>query len=283
MRFLKLSALMGFVAFLMMGNYPRTTPTCRDIIGAMLDSVKNIRTQKCDIKVVEHINDHLNVAESQIKINTSPKKIYYKSILKGNEVLWIQGENKGNARIHASSVPLLNLDLDPYGSIMRKDNHHTIFDLGFQYIASIVANTIVRYPKEFDKHFTYAGSIVWNKTDCYQIAINFPEYKYIEYAVSKGETASSIAEKFSTSDYKIRRKNNLSSYYGTIKEGKKLMVPSPYGNKVIIYIDKKNGMPINVKVYDEEGLFEAYEFTNVKINFMFAPDEFSEKFKGYNF
>ena len=274
---------MGFVAFLMMGNHPRTTLTCRDIIGTMLDSVKNIRTQKCDIKVVEHINDHLNVAESQIKINTNPKKIYYKSILKGNEVLWIQGENNGNARIHARSLPLVNLDLDPYGSIMRKENHHTIFDLGFQYIASIVANTIVRYPKEFDKHFAYAGSIVWNKTDCYQIVISFPEYKYVEYTVSKGETANSIAAKFSTSDYKIRRKNDLSSYYGTIKEGKKLRVPSPYGNKVIIYIDKKNGMPINVKVYDEEGLFEAYEFTNVKINLTFAPDEFSEKYKGYGF
>ncbi len=232
---------------------------------------------------MENINGHLLHAESTLKINFNPKMIYFKSVLKGNELLWVHGKNKGNAVVRSRTLPLVNLDLDPFGSLMRKDNHHTIFDLGFPYIGSIVANTIVKWPKDFDKHFAFAGTITWNHTECYQIIINFPEYKYIEYTVAKGETANSIAGKLSTSDYKIRNKNGLSSYYGSIKEGKKLLVPTPYANKVILYLDKKTYMPINVKIYDDEGLFESYEFYNVKINTAFASDEFSEKFKGYGF
>ncbi len=283
MRFLKLSVLIIIPLLFLAASQPKENLSCREIVSHLLDSIKNIRTQHCDVKSVERINGHLFFAESRLKLNVNPKMIYYKSILKGNEVLWVQGENKGNARVHARSLLLINLDLDPYGSLMRKDNHHTIFDLGFPYIGSIIANTIVKSPKDFDKHFAFAGTLTWNHTECYQIVISFSEYRYVEYTAVKGETANGIAKKFSTSDFKIRNKNGLSSYYGFIKEGKKLLVPTPYGNKVIVYIDKKTYMPVNVKIYDEEGLFESYEFYNVKINTTFASDEFSENFKEYAF
>jgi hypothetical protein len=265
------------------GSHSKENLSCREIVSHLLDSIKNIRTQHCDVKSVEHINGHLLFAESILKMNMNPKKIYYKNIFKGNEVLWIQGKNKENATVHSRTLPLINLNLDPYGNLMRKDSHHTIFDLGFPYIGSIIANTIVKSPKDFDKHFAYPGTIVWNHIECYQVIISFPEYKYIEYTAVKGETANSIAKKFSTSDFKIRNKNGLPSYDGFIKEGKKLLIPTSYGNKVIVYVDKKTYMPISVKIYDEEGLFEDYAFYNVKINTAFASDEFSEKFKGYGF
>lgn len=282
MRFVRLIVLVSIPFFYLAGSRPNENLTCKEIVTHLLDSIKNIKTQRCEVKSIEHINGQLFFAESILKLNVNPKMIYYKSVLKGNEVLWIQGANKGNAKIHSRSFPI-NLDLDPYGSLMRKDNHHTIFDLGFQYIGSIVANTIVKAPKDFDKHFSLAGTLVWNHIECYQVIISFPEYKYVEYTVVKSETANGIAKKFSTSDYKIRNKNGLSSYYGYIKEGKKLLIPTPYGNKVILYVDKKTFMPVCVRIYDEEGLFESYEFYNVKINTAFAADEFSENCKGYGF
>lgn len=283
MRGLKTIVFMVLLGYVVVAAIPRNHVACRDLVNQMLDSIKHIKTQRCDVKVLEHIEGRMMYAESHIKINTSPKKIYYKSVLKGNEALWVQGENKGNAIVHSNSFPLMNLELDPYGSIMRKDNHHTIFDLGFHYIGSIVSTTVLRHPKDFDKHFTCAGSITWNQRDCYQLIINFPEYKYVEHVAVKGETAYGLSLKYGTSEYKIRYKNDLSSYYGPIKEGKKIVIPIPYANKVVIYIDKKLFLPINVKVYDEDGLFEAYEFTNIKINQPFATDEFSVGYKGYNF
>jgi outer membrane lipoprotein-sorting protein len=50
-----------------------------------------------------------------------------------------------------------------------------------------------------------------------------------------------------------------------------------------LLIDKKTLTPVSVKVYDEEGLYEAYEFYNVKINQTFMSDEFLKSYKDYRF
>ena len=261
----------------------RSNPSCREIIEHMLDSIKNIKTQSCSVKATERIGKHILIAESYIKINVSPRKIYFHSPAKGAELLWVEGTNKGNAIVHTKSIPLMSFDLDPFGSIIRKDQHHTIFELGTSYIGVTIANTILKAPKDFDKHFTYAGTATFNNKECYQIIINYPDYKYIEYTTQKGETVTSIAHKLNTSDYKIRYKNDLSSYFGAIKMGKKLSIPVPYSNKGIVLIDKKTYIPISVTVYDEEGLYEAYEFTLMRINHTFKSDEFLKSYKGYRF
>ena len=282
MRFFKILTIF-FISFLFFGAHaPTPNLSCREIIFQMLDSIKKIKTQRYDVKAVERVNGNLKLADSHIKLNINPWKVYFLSP-KGIEILWVQGSNNGDAIVHSSSLPFMNFNLDPYGSVMRKDQHHTIFDLGFPYIGSTIGNTIIKAPKDFDKHFAYAGTLIWNKTECYQIVITYPEYKYIEYTTGKGETVTSIAYKLNTSDYKIRYINELSSYYGTIKEGKKLFIPTPYSNKTIVYIDKKTFIPLSIKVYDEEGLYEAYEFYNVQINTTFAADEFSKNYKGYGF
>lgn len=272
------------LSVLLLGNAHRVEqPSCRQIIDAMLDSIKVIENQTYDVKSIERVNGHLLIAQSHIKINLFPRKIYLINPEKGIEVLWTSGTNKGNATVHSRSIPLMSFELDPLGSIMRKDQHHTIFDLGTTYIGSLIANTILRNPKEFDKHFSYAGTVQWNNNECYQILISYPEYKYIDYTVLAGESVNSIAAKLNTSDYKIRYKNDLSSYFGTIKAGKVLKIPVPYSNRGILYIDKKNYMPVNIKVFDEDGLYEAYEFYNIRNNVAFASNEFSRSFPGYGF
>lgn len=274
----------GMVFFLFAGAHPpANVPSCHEIIDQMLDSIKNIKTQKFNVKSSERVGERILFAESSVKLTMSPRKIYFKSPLKGIEILWVQGANKGNAIVHTPQVPFMNLDLDPLGNMMRKDQHHTIFELGTSYIGSVIANTILKAPKDFDKHFIFAGTVNWDKKECYQIIIEYPDYKYIEHTVVKGETVTSIAHKYHTSDFKIRYKNNLSSYFGTIKEGKKLQIPVPYSNKAIVFIDKKTAMPINIKVYDEGGLYEQYEYYNIRNNVNFAADEFDKKFKEYRF
>ncbi len=278
-----------FICFLLVYTFagadvaPVKTITCREIISQMIDSIKVIKTQRYTVKSTERVDGHLLFAQSNIKINTNPKKIYFFNPEKNIEVLWVQGTNNNDALVHASAMPFMNFNLDPYGSLMRKDQHHTIFDLGFQFVGLTIANTIIKAPKDFDKHFLYAGSILYDNKDCHQVVINYPEYKYVEYITGKGETVTSISQKMNTSDFKIRHINDLSSYFGTIKEGKKLKIPTPYANKAIVYIDKKTALPLSIKIYDEEGLFESYDFTFVNINKPFAENEFSKSYKDYRY
>ena len=148
------TAFCFLVLFVFIGAGKSTkVPSCREIIEQMLDSIKVIKTQRYSVKSTERVEGHLLFAESQVKIVNNPKKIYFFNPKKNIEVLWVQGTNDGNALVHAGSVPLMNFNLDPYGSIMRKDQHHTIFELGFQYVGLTIANTIIKAPKDFDKHF----------------------------------------------------------------------------------------------------------------------------------
>jgi hypothetical protein len=275
--------LIGILYLFAGANWRAETLSCHDIIERMLDSIRSVKTQVNDVKATERVDGHLLFSESHIKVAYGPRKIYFNNPVAGNEVLWVEGTNKGNASVHSRSVPLVNFDLDPYGSIMRKNQHHTIFELGFQYIGATIANTIIKAPKDFDKHFSYAGTLIWTGRECYQVLISYPEYKYVEYITQKGETVTSISQKMSTSDFKIRYKNGLNSYFGAIREGKKLLIPVPYSNKAIVYIDKKTFMPVSVKIYDEEGLYEAYEFYNIRLNVTFAANEFSKNYKDYGF
>lgn len=282
MQFLRLALILSLLPLFTGTAIPPETISCRELLTTMLDSIKAVKTQQYHLKSTERVEAHLLFAESLVKINEYPKKIYFSSLEKGIEVLWVDGTNKGNAIVHARSIPFMNMDLDPYGAIMRKNQHHTIFDLGFHYIGNTIAHTMSK-TKDFDSHFSYAGTLMWNKTECFQLLISYPEYKWIEHITKKGETVTSIAELYNTSDFKIRYKNDLSSYFGAIKEGKKLLIPIPYSNRAILFIDKKRFLPVNLKVYDEEGLFEAYEFYNIRVNKPFAVNEFSKDYKDYNF
>ncbi len=283
MQFCKLTLFIVFSFFFFGSTVPISPISCHELLTTMFDSVAAIKTQQFNLKATERVGKQLLFAESLVKINEYPKKIYFNSTLKGVELLWLQGENRGNAVVHSRNIPLLNMDLDPYGNVMRKDQHHTIFDLGFKYIAKTLSRTFHETKKEGDKHFAFAGTLTWNNTECFQILITYPEYQYIEHITQKGETVTTIASLYNTSDYKIRYKNDLSSYFGTVKPGRKLKIPTPYANRAILFIDKKTFLPVNVKVYDEEGLYEAYEFYNIRINKGFAPDEFSKNYKDYSF
>jgi hypothetical protein len=283
MRFFKPVFFILFAFSFFGASFRTENVSCQELLNTMLDSIRAIKTTRYDLKATERVDNHLLFSESKIKINEQPYKIYFSGREKSIEVLWVENSNGGNAIVHSKSFPFINMDLDPYGAVMRRNQHHTIFDLGFHYIARTLETTIKKSPKDFDKHFAFAGTVTFNKTDCYQVLVTYPEYKYIEHVTQKGETVTSIAHLYNTSDFKIRYKNDLSSYFGAIKEGKRLKVPIPYSNRAIFLIDKKTFLPVSIKIFDEEGLFEAYEFYNVRINKPFAFDEFSKDFKDYDF
>lgn len=51
----------------------------------------------------------------------------------------------------------------------------------------------------------------------------------------------------------------------------------------MVYIDKQNYFPIYQEMWDNKGVFEKYEFKDLKVNPNYAADEFSSGFSGYNF
>ena len=257
----------------------------REIIDKMLSSIDRIKTLKYKIKQFERIEGEMINAEQDIKLSVSPFKVYAYIYLpdEGAEFLWVEGKNDGDAIVNPNGFPYINLNLDPYGKILRKDQHHTIFELGFDYLAQILKAAMARTDDDFDKYCEYKGTIKWNNIDCHVIVIEYDGFKYVPYVVGEGETVLSIAKKLGLSEYMIVNTNPAVDNYDDVKAGQQIKVPNAYAKKTILYIDKRNNLPIYQKMYDEKGLFEIYEFHDLQVNPLIPEEEFTKSYKEYDF
>ncbi len=255
---------------------------CKEILQNTIAAVGKIQTLKFHLKCNERVKGKLFSTESQVKMNASPRKIYI--YLKGPELLWIEGKNNGDALVNPDGFPYMNLNLDPMGNIMRENQHHTINEIGFDYFAGIIKNSIAFADNKFEDFFKCIGVVKCDSHDCYFISAEYPYFKYEDYTVQKGETLVSISKKLKVSDFMILEANaGKVKNYHDVKAGQKIKVPNVYGSKMILYIDKELFIPRVIKVYDDKGLFESYEYHDLLVNSKIPDEEFTKEYKGYKF
>ncbi len=253
----------------------------REILNNVLESIGKIKTMRYNLQCSERIKGKMQHTESQVKLQISPRKLYLS--LKGPEVLWLEGTNDGDALINPGAFPYMNLNLDPFGSLMRKDQHHTIHEMGLHYLAEILKDGIKRAGDKFDKYFVVLGEEKYDGRDCYKLSIAFPDYTWKTYTIKKDETITSIARKLHVSEYMILEKNSEVAWFNDVKTGQVIQVPDAYAKLTILLIDKTLLLPVNNKVFDDKGLFETYEYYNLQINPPISSEEFTKEYKDYNF
>ena len=73
------------------------------------------------------------------------------------------------------------------------------------------------------------------------------------------------------------------TWYNDVKEGQIIKVPNAYAKSTLLLIDKETFLPISNTVFDDQGLYEKYEYVELQINCVILPEEFTKYFKGYNF
>lgn len=248
----------------------------------MNDSIKNVKTLRVKIYALERIENKFLSAKSEVKLQTSPRRLYFLNREKKLEVLYNHGEQNNKALVKPHVFPYMTVSLDPTGNIMRKNQHYTINELGYDFIGRSVALTISK-DKEGLKNFTYYGKVLKNGTYCHFLEYENKNYAYTDYVVGEKETASTIAVKLCVNDYLLRFKNDLLNDFGYLKKGKVIKVPTLYCKKAVLYIDEKLMLPVAISLYDDTGIFENYEFTSVEINKPIREEEFSRNYKEYNF
>jgi outer membrane lipoprotein-sorting protein len=259
----------------------KTITNNRELIDKIFNAVDNVKTMRYKLQCNERIKGRMQYFESKVKLQVSPRKLYLS--LKGPEVLWIQGTNNGDALVNPSSFPYMNLNLDPYGSLMRKDQHHTIHEMGFQYLADILKDGMKKAGDKLDKYFTLVGEDNFYGRPCYKLSITFPEFAWNSYTVKKGENLITIARKLKVSEYMVLMNNPKISWYNDVKEGQIIKVPNAYGKQTLLLIDKETYLPVSNTVFDDQGLYEKYEYIDLQVNCVILPEEFTKNYKGYNF
>lgn len=255
--------------------------TAHELLDDVLESIANIKTLRYNLQCNERIKGRMQHTESMVKLQVSPRKLYLS--VRGPEVLWVQGINNGNALVNPGSFPYLNLSLDPYGALLRKDQHHTIHEMGLQYLADILKDGMKRAGDRLNKYFTVLGEEKYDGRSCYKLSIYFSDFSWVSYTVKAGESMTSIARKLHVSEYMVLENNPQYSWYNDVKEGDIIKVPDAYAKLTLLLIDKELLLPVNTKIFDDKGLFETYEYYSLKVNVPIAPEEFTKDYKDYHF
>ncbi len=248
----------------------------------MADSVDKVKTLRCHIKALERIDGKFMSAESDIKLDVSPRKLYFRNPEKKLEILYREGEHDNQALVKPNSLPT-SIYLDPNGGLMRKNQHYTIQELGYGFISQTIKSIVVKEKGNIEKNLLYLGIVNKGGEPCHMIKYENKNFTYTDYTVGRNESVSTIAMTRYLSDYMIRYKNDLNSYYGSIKQGKVIKVPSTYCYKAIVFISEKSKLPVALNIYDEKDLWESYEYTRVVINKPFESTEFTRNYKDYHF
>jgi len=256
--------------------------SCKEIVTKSLKSIKEVKGLKYHLKITERGKKGFNYYESAVKFNRNPRLIYL--YIKGIEVLWVQGNNDGRALVKPNSFPYFNLNLDPMGNLMRQDQHHTLNEMGYDYFASIIQNTVDKLDDKFEDVFSLGGEERVNNRPCYKILIDNKDFKYMDYTIGEGESITSIARKFHIAEYMILEKNpKFKDYFDILKKGQIIKIPTWYARTVVMYIDQLYFLPISMKVNDEKGLFEEYNYHFLQVNPRFEEGEFTRTYKDYGF
>jgi hypothetical protein len=247
-----------------------------------------VKTLTYTLDKSERINNKMRDASLQVKYRKSPFAVYmymYKPD-PGVEVLYIEGENGGNAYVNPNKklISFLDLDFDPYGKTLRKDERHTLFESGFEYMRGILKHALKVADQEgkFDEYFTIEDDVKFNGRDCYKAILSYPNFAYETYTVLAGEDLVKIARKLNLPEHLILEKNKL-KFYTDVKAGQKIQVPNMYSKKCVLYVDKANMLPVYQELHDETGIFEIYKYKNLILNPNINPEEFTKKYKDYNF
>ncbi|MBS1650779.1 MAG: DUF1571 domain-containing protein [Bacteroidetes bacterium] len=256
--------------------------SCKEIVLSSLNAIEGVKGLTYHLKITERGKKGFNFYESNVKYIKKPKQVYL--YIKGIEVLWLEGKNKGKALVNPNSFPYFNLNLDPMGNLMRQDQHHTLHEMGYDYFATIILNSVIKIGNKFDNIFKLMGEELINEKECYKILIDNKDFNYVDYTVGENESITSIARKLHISEYMIVEKNpKFKDYFDLIEKGRVIKVPNWYCKRALLYIDKITFLPSSIKIEDDKGLFEEYDYRSVQLNPKFDPNEFTKEYKNYKF
>jgi hypothetical protein len=249
----------------------------------MIAAARSTQTLQYELYKWERVGGKLLHENNIVKWKRSPRSIYIKIMEPSvKEVLYVEGKNNNMALVNVGKF-LPNLNLDPNGGLMRKDKHHTIYATGFDYTVELIEHLVNKHKHQAHQMARYLGQATVHGRACHKIELADPNFKYVPYTVGKGENLITIARKLKLSEFMILEKNpSVKSYY-SVTPGQKIKIPTSFGAKTILCIDKITHLPASIEVFDDEGLFEKYEYKNVVVNPKFKDDEFSPDYKEYGF
>jgi outer membrane lipoprotein-sorting protein len=264
---------------------PSTQEELGQLVEQMMTNIRAVKTAKFRFVKNERYEKKIVKSEQLVKLNVNPKKIYMK-LLKGphsgTELLFVQGTNDGKALVSAGSfVPTISLS--PFSSLVRDQQRHTIYELGFLYTGDLIYDAYTRYKGKANEYAKYEGLVDFDGRKCLKIFMDNKEYKLSDYTVKEGEDLIKIARRLKLDEYSLLEYNPGVKGYTEVKPGQVIKIPDTFSKSVLMYLDAKTLLPVYQKIIDINGFVAEYEYHDLQINVPIADEEFTKNYKEYGF
>ncbi len=276
LQFMKASLFILFATTMSMQLYGQNV---RSILDRMYSAIASTNTMSYDIgskMVVKNMNFRLQI---------SPRKVYMKDKDSGVELLYVAGWNNNNPYINPNGFPWVNVSLGINNSKVRADGHHPVTHAGFNYLVGMMKHTenlISREGKKLEDIIKIEGNFTWNGRSTTKVVLTNPDFRFVDYNVTQSEPLFNLCERINVSEYMVMEKNNM-GYGAKVHKGMKIKIPNAFAKKVELFIDNENNLPIYQIVYDEKGVFEKFEFKNLKVNPILNNKEWTTQCASYGF
>ena len=252
-----------------------------ELMQNLIKANAQIKCLRYTFTATERIKGKIETATSLIKLQVLPFKLYL--LGKSAELLWTPNEKSNAVLVKPFSFPYFPMNLDPMNAILRSEQHHSLYEAGFDYFVKIMQHAYQVSKSNKAMQVVITGEEVVNHRSCYKLVFINADFGFVKYTVLKGENLHGIAMKLFVSEAMILEHNPQFHHYNDVKEGYVVLVPNSYSKMSTVLIDKLTFLPVSSKIYDSEGLFESYEFDDLEVNGKLLPEEFTRNFKSYHF
>ena len=143
----KKKSILVFIGFLFAANVfaiiEKPESQSRIIVNKMLKAIETHKACSFTMRSEERITsmkNGLRGGDIYTKLNINPQKTYMKMVTDpnmGTEILYVDGERNNKALVNPGKF-LPTIKLNPYSSLLTKDQHHTLLSAGFVFVAKIV-------------------------------------------------------------------------------------------------------------------------------------------------
>lgn len=277
--------IVAVVFFGLIFSFTSHAQSAYDVCVKTFKNTKSINTMTYTMFKNERIGGVMKSQKSFTKLSLKPYMVYLRQISpkEGVEVLYKSGKNGGKALVNPNGFPWVNLNMNPMGSTMRKGQHHTTKDAGFDLVVSILEYLFNKYGEGSKSMVTFGNEVLSNKRKCYKIIFRNDSFKYIKYKVRANENILDIAKRYKISEFMIVGKNKDVAGYYDVKAGDEILIPNIYSPHMVLLIDKTKLIPLSVKVYDDLGLFEHFKYSDVVLNPKLTAMDFDRDNAKYGF
>lgn len=241
-----------------------------ETIQKCLNAMASVKSMTYHFYAQERMDDGTySKSDVEFKVIASPLKIYAKAHLPQSAQVTYDESVSKEVKVKKG----FKLSLSPTNKLLMKGVHNPITRAGFGQIKKILDKSIAqRKGADLSTFVTILGTVTYDGKECWKVQIDDPEYKITTYKVKPGTTSVwQIGNELAISEYKIKELNGIGD---AVTTGQVLKVPSSYAKRTTLYVDKTTFLPIYHKMEDEKGIFEIYEFKNLKLGVKLEAADF---------